>query len=543
MMTLAWLACRARRSARALCTAGIAAVVLTGGVPAPAMPQEPRAGFIVWNLPPQDSDAYRRLRELAGVTEQTVLAHTGAEMWAVEPGRAREVRRACTAQGVRFSEFDDRPSELTSAITARVENDESMPPRQTYTPMVQRAMRSDAVASVSILSLKPAPVVEYALMRPPMPEVATDMEGSVTMQLGSGVTVRAKRTRMEMRGDTVFWHGRTADEGMPVNLMWGGDGRFSGTLKHGGRDYVIKTIEGGQYAVIAIDPSKLPPDHPEPAAPSPDAPLQGAARDSTMRIDRRGEDRRNLDDAPDTIEKPPAPRPELIGPPPPPLDTSRPVEINVLFAHTSAAASHYRDMRMELIDLAVEEANQSFRSSGIGQVRIAVAGTYRVDYEEGKGGLFDHLWNLADRHDGHMDEIHQIRDETHADIVVLIVDDPDACGLATRVHADADEAFAVVNHMCAVTSYSIPHEIGHLLGGRHDRAVDDTSRPFPFGHGFVNGNKWRTIMAYKTSCNGCPRLPIWSNPNILIEGERAGDALTFDARVVAEQAARAAAFR
>jgi hypothetical protein len=199
---------------------------------------------------------------------------------------------------------------------------------------------------------------------------------------------------------------------------------------------------------------------------------------------------------------------------------------------------------MELIDFALEQTNRSFKLSGINNVRVSVAGTYQVDYDETQGGgLFDHLWNVADRTDGHMDEIHKVRDEMHADIVVLILDSPDACGLATRVKADADEAFAAVHHVCAMTGYSIPHEIGHLLGGRHDRAVDSASRPFPFGHGFVNGEKWRTIMAYKGSCNGCPRLPIWSNPNIMIEGEAAGDALTFDARVVAEQAARVAAFR
>jgi hypothetical protein len=344
-----------------------------------------------------------------------------------------------------------------------------------------------------------------------------------------------------VHGNKVLWHGQTVDDGMPVSLMWAPDGRFSGALKHRGKDYVIKAVEGGRHAVIAMDATKLPSDHPEPVALRPEGPLLGATPNTTIRIDRSGEDRRNLEDAPASIAGPPTPAPELI--PPPPLDTSRSVEITVLFAYTPAAASHYRDIRMELIDLAVEQANQSFRSSGIGHVRIAVAGTYQVNYAEGQGGLFDHLWNLADRGDGHMDEIHRLREETHADIVLLILDSPDACGLATRVGADADEAFAAVHHVCALTSYSIPHEIGHLLGGRHDRAVDDTSRPFPFGHGFVNGSKWRTIMAYKGSCNGCPRLPIWSSPNILIAGEPAGDALTYDARVVGEQAGRVAAFR
>ena len=37
---------------------------------------------------------------------------------------------------------------------------------------------------------------------------------------------------------------------------------------------------------------------------------------------------------------------------------------------------------------------------------------------------------------------------------ILIVDDPKGCGLATRVYADAEEAFAVVHHECAATSYT-----------------------------------------------------------------------------------------
>ncbi len=503
------------------------------------MAQE-RTGFIVWNLPPKDSEAYRRLRDVAGVAEGKALMKTAAEMWAVDPDRASQWLRACDRQGVQISRIDDQPSALVASIACRVENDEMTPPPQTHMAIVQRAMRSDAVTSVTMLSLKPAPVMEYALMRPPMPDVAAETEGRLMLELEPGITVHARRTHMEAHDSKVFWHGRTMDEGLPVSLMWAPDGRFSGTLKHGRKEYVIKTAEDGLHAVIAMEGDRLPPEHPPLGAFRPAVPVPGAPRGATIRIDRTGEDRRNLEDAPEAGV--PAPPPTgLVAPAV--LDTARPVEITVLFVYTPAAASHYRDIRMELIDLALEQSNQSFRSSGIGHVRLTAAGTHQIDYAEGNGGLFDHLWNLADRGDGHMDEIHQARDSARADIVMLIVDSPDACGLATRVKADEDEAFAAVHHVCAMTTYSIPHEIGHLLGGRHDRAVDDTSRPFPFGHGFVNGSKWRTIMAYKGSCNGCPRLPIWSNPDILIEGEPAGDALTYDARVVSEQAARVAAFR
>jgi hypothetical protein len=51
------------------------------------------------------------------------------------------------------------------------------------------------------------------------------------------------------------------------------------------------------------------------------------------------------------------------------------------------------------------------------------------------------------------------------------------------------------------------------------------------------------MMAYKDSCDGCPRVPVWSSPNILIQGVSAGDAESDNARVIVENAARVAGFR
>jgi hypothetical protein len=160
-----------------------------------------------------------------------------------------------------------------------------------------------------------------------------------------------------------------------------------------------------------------------------------------------------------------------------------------------------------------------------------------------EGAHFDHVWRFADKGDGYMDEIHSLRDKHRADVAILIVDDQKGCGLATRVAADADEAFAVVHHECAVATHSVAHEIGHIIGARHDINMDQTMTPFAYGHGYVNGTKWRDIMSYKESCGGCPRLPVWSSPLVLINGERAGTADLDNRRVIAEQAARVAGFR
>ena len=48
------------------------------------------------------------------------------------------------------------------------------------------------------------------------------------------------------------------------------------------------------------------------------------------------------------------------------------------------------------------------------------------------------------------------------------------------------------------------------------------------------------IEAWRTSC---PRLPVWSSPKVTIKGEPAGTPELDNARVIAEQAARVAAFR
>ncbi|HJZ43006.1 MAG TPA: M12 family metallo-peptidase, partial [Hyphomicrobiaceae bacterium] len=222
--------------------------------------------------------------------------------------------------------------------------------------------------------------------------------------------------------------------------------------------------------------------------------------------------------------------------------SSKDVVIDVMVAYTRKAAGNYVAVKRDLIDLAIEEANESFRISKLGHIKLKLVHAYETDYVE-QGEHFEHLYRMVDRRDGYMEEVHGLREKHRADVVVLVVDDPAGCGLATRVHAEADEAFAVVHHECAASSYSMAHEIGHIIGARHDRNLDKTTTPFPYGHGYVNGTKWRDIMSYKESCNGCPRVPVWSSPNVLVKGEPAGAPDLDNARVIMEQAARVAGFR
>ena len=205
------------------------------------------------------------------------------------------------------------------------------------------------------------------------------------------------------------------------------------------------------------------------------------------------------------------------------------VVIDVIVAYTKAAANSYANIVREVIEPAVEAGNDSFQMSGIGYIKLRLVHTYQTGYVE-TGDQFVDLWRFADKGDGHMDEIHELRDRYRADVAILVVDDADGCGQATRVQADEDDAFAVVHHACAKANFSLVHEIGHLLGASHER-------------GYVYGNEWRDIMSYKANCGGCLRLPVWSNPDVLIRGVPAGSARHDNARVIAENGVRVAAFR
>jgi hypothetical protein len=379
-------------------------------------------------------------------------------------------------------------------------------------------------------------MVEYALIKDAGDQGSAGQAASITVALGDDTALTIRRTSVDIRSDMCVWRGVVQGTGAPATIMWWPGGKMAGTVQHQGRIYSIRHLGGEMHAVVEMGEDRMPQEHAPMAqrarADDPntrDDPLvqQGdasALRPKTTVVAAR---------VPEQAEKKTSAGQHAA---------SRDVTIDVIVAYTKKAASNYADVKRELVDLSIEEANESFRMSGIGNVKLRLVHSYETSYVE-EGAHFDHVWRFADKGDGYMEEIHPLREKSRADVAILVVDDPKGCGLATRVFADADEAFAVVHHECAASTYSVAHEIGHIIGARHDLNLDKMVTPFPYGHGYVNGTKWRDIMSYKESCGGCPRLPVWSGPTVMVRGEPAGSAELDNARVIREQAARVAAFR
>jgi Metallo-peptidase family M12 len=510
-------------------------------------------GAVLSNLPAKDSAAYQALFEAAGRPGGVALEMTKAEMWNI-PAKSWDVFASkAKSAGVAVTKLDETSNHALGPVAAG----KTMTDQQKT--MMHDALSSKAAVGAITMALPAAGVEEYALTKGMHDTSPGAEQPALVLPIADGTQITARRTSISKAAGGWAWHGVVEDTGEPVTLLWWPSGKMTGTATYKNHVYAIHDMGGGMHGIVEMNPDGLPQEHATMGAEMRDKmktnvdPLvtkgdaselmpESGERPAVPPADPKGNDTRNLEDAaPGKLALAVANVSQATIVPPATVRPAAPITIRVIVAYTAAAARRYGDIETDLIALAIEEANQSFRNSGIGNVQIEVAHAYQTTYVE-SGSHFEHVFRIAGKNDGYMDEVHALREQYKADVGLLIVHDPNGCGLAAEVYARPERAFAVVHHECAANMYSLGHEIGHLIGARHDEALDSSVMPFAFGHGFVSGNDWRTMMSYKESCGGCMRLPVWSNPEVLVHGKPAGSASSNNARVIADNAWRVASF-
>ena len=516
--------------------------------PVLAQTDNERTQLIMSKLPPQSSANYKAIRRFAGKATGLVLTLTETEMWSVPKDNLEAVKKAAARHGVGVNQIGAD----WNHVFRPTRTDVIMSDRQKT--MIELAKVSKATIGVRMMATGFPPVVEYALTKEATAQAPARDAATISVALNDKTVLMITRTSVDIRPHMCIWRGTVDGTGAPATLIWWPGGKMAGTIEHEGRIFSIRAMGGDRQAIVEMGEDRMPQEHApmsrrmrvdapnlkdDPLIEQGDASILRSATAGMWPVPgprSPGPEKKKQQDATTTRNRAAPPTARTAGGPP------DDVVIDVLVAYTRKVASSYADVEHELVYLAIEAANQAFRNSNVGHVKLRLVHTYQTDYVE-EGTHFDHVWRFADKGDGYMDEVHGLRDKYRADVAVLIVDDQSGCGLATRVFAEAEDGFAVVHHECAAASYSLAHEIGHLIGARHDLSRDKIMTPFPYGHGFVNGTKWRDIMSYKDSCGGCPRLPVWSSPKVLVNGEPAGTPEQDNARVIAEQAARVAGFR
>ncbi len=177
-----------------------------------------------------------------------------------------------------------------------------------------------------------------------------------------------------------------------------------------------------------------------------------------------------------------------------------------------------------LVDLGIAETNQALAASGV-RHRLRLVERSEVAYEETGDSRVD-VVRLLLRSDGHLDEVHVLRDRVGADIVSLMVGESDRCDLGAVT-------FSLTRQGCGFT-----HVLGHHLGLFHDRYdVHGEGRGAAHpAYGYVNqpglaagaarGRRWRTIMSEPSQCSDagtvCPRVLRFSNARQSYNGDPLG---------------------
>lgn len=294
----------------------------------------------------------------------------------------------------------------------------------------------------------------------------------------------------------------------------------AGTIRILGRPvYILATDRSGRPVIRAVDPSKLPPDHPEgfgsTAGGGPLSPPPIGLTEDTCSTD----------------------------------DPTR-VTLMALYTQATRIAAGGTDAIEATIYAAIAEMNQSFVNSDV-NVQIELVRLAETSYVS-SGSFLTDVCRLHDPGDGFLDDVQAQRDTSRADLVVLFVPPSSSCGLTygqlidsslgcnvatnhdvvrTPGNVHEEGAYHALAMDCVPTNFTLPHEIAHSFSARHNWSCDGSdNRPTHSNHGFffddgTAAGSWRTILTYNSaqSCghNG-PRVPYFSNPAISYLGHPTG---------------------
>jgi len=334
---------------------------------------------------------------------------------------------------------------------------------------------------------------------------------SVQMKLNG---LKNKRIRLNLFDDTEFIAERTHMKKGPegeytwsgklkgpvhgtVHITVFGDGVEGSITTEDGHLYEVNSSPDGRITIEEIDKDKLPPEVDDDGISLPDDFIDQESRSDT-----------NTKAAP-AISK----------------DSGDTVDVMVVYTQASRVRWGESGIQSRIIN-AVDVMNSANADSLVNySYRLVYMG--EVNYVE-TGDMGDALDKITSTTDGEMDNVHALRDQHGADIVSLIVEDSNYCGIAWVMSPGlltnnrmASRAFNVTYSSC-LSNFTLAHEIGHNEGCSHDRA-NGSGGSYDYSFGYQDATAgFRTIMSYACPGGGCSRIARFSNPNVNHNGVPTG---------------------
>lgn len=220
--------------------------------------------------------------------------------------------------------------------------------------------------------------------------------------------------------------------------------------------------------------------------------------------------------------------------------------VDVMIVYTAAARGSRGGTNgmIASINQAINESNTAFGASGV-SAAFRLAHAEEISYEETSDSSVD-LSRLRSKTDGHMDEVHALRNTHSADIVSLWTQSSySGIGyvMGRLTNSFESSAFNVCDIDYAVSSYTLAHECGHNMGSAHDIENASSGGLYSYSYGWrwygTNGNRYRSVMAYTPGS----RVLRFSNPSVTYNGGVTGSETANNALSLNNARATAAAWR
>lgn len=198
------------------------------------------------------------------------------------------------------------------------------------------------------------------------------------------------------------------------------------------------------------------------------------------------------------------------------LENGSSIDILVVYTPAAASANGGQAGIESKINMALDELNLATSNSLIGTA-FNIAHMEEIAFTE-FGSMGAQLGDLRDPSDGVLDEVHPLRDQYKADLVMLVINAGDVCGIANIGVGPGntptpENAFSVVASTCLLGPVSaFAHEVGHNMGILHGYEENPcTNGGSRFAKGYVAPDEsFQTVMA----SGGAPRELYFSNPDV-----------------------------
>lgn len=224
------------------------------------------------------------------------------------------------------------------------------------------------------------------------------------------------------------------------------------------------------------------------------------------------------------------------------------IMIDVMILYTDAAETWASTSSHEDIEGVIAQSmnlSQQALDNSETNIELRLVHSYKTPYDETSDGLEDSDERLSrltqndedpildEEYNGHMQEVHDLRDQYGADVVSMFARISDTGGIAWRLGSSGGNAYQAFNLnrvQQVAENYTLIHEIGHNMGNAHARTQLEAQASgggglFQYSVGFQNESEgFHTVMAYNETenVNDLTEIPYFSSPDLSYEGNPLG---------------------